>query len=137
MPTKTRATLEDLYAVTGKAELVNGELEIMSPTGDKPGRAGDEIFASLHSYILMTNFGRAVSDNKGFLAQLDHRKSFSPDAAFYTGRPGGMKSFPDVPVFAAEVRSEGDYGPQAEREMAAKRATTSRQGANSSGTLIC
>ena len=40
MPTKTRATLEDLYAVTGKAELVNGELEIMSPTGDKPGRAG-------------------------------------------------------------------------------------------------
>ncbi len=33
-----------------------------------------------------------------------------------------MKFFPDVPVFAAEVRSEGDYGPQAERDMAAKRA---------------
>ena len=122
MPTKTRATLEDLYAVPGKAELVNGELVLMSPTGDKPGWAGDEIFASLRSYVRMTNFGRAVSDNKGFLTSLTNRKSFSPDAAFYTGRPGDMKFFPDVPVFAAEVRSEGDYGPQAEREMDAKRA---------------
>ena len=33
-----------------------------------------------------------------------------------------MKFFPDPPVFAAEVRSENDYGPQAEREMADKRA---------------
>jgi len=122
MLTKTHVTLEDLYAVSGKAELVNGELVLMSPTGDKPGRAGDEIFASLHSYVRLMNFGRAVSDNKGFLADLSRRKSFSPDAAFYTGRPGGMKFFPDVPVFAAEVLSEGDYGPQAEREMAAKRA---------------
>jgi len=122
MITKTRATIEDLYAAPGKAELVNGELVLMSPTGDRPGWAGDEIFASLHSYVRMTSFGRAVSDNKGFLAHLPNRKSFSPDAAFYTGRPGGMKFFPDVPVFAAEVRSEGDYGPQAERDMAAKRA---------------
>ena len=29
---------------------------------------------------------------------------------------------PQAPVFAVEVRSEGDYGPAAEREMAAKRA---------------
>jgi Uma2 family endonuclease len=122
MITKTRATIEDLYATPGKAELVNGELVLMSPTGDKPGWAGDEIFASLRSYVRMTSFGRAVSDNKGFLAQLPNRRSFSPDAAFYTGRPGDMKFFPDVPVFAAEVRSENDYGPKAEEEMAAKRA---------------
>ena len=124
MMTKTHATLEDLYAVRddGKAELVNGELILLSPTGDKPGWAGDEIFASLRSYVRMTSFGRAVSDNKGFITNLPHRKSFSPDAAFYTGRPGGMKYFPDVPVFAAEIRSENDYGPKAEREMADKRA---------------
>jgi len=122
MITKMRATIEDLYAAPGKAELVNGELALMSPTGDKPGWAGDEIFASLRSYVRMTSFGRAVSDNKGFLTHLPLRKSFSPDAAFYTGRPGGMKFFPDVPVFAAEVRSESDYGPKAEEEMAAKRA---------------
>jgi Uma2 family endonuclease len=122
MITKTRATIEDLYATPGKAELVNGELLLMSPTGDKPGWAGDEIFASLHSYVRMISFGRAVSDNKGFLAHLPHRKSFSPDAAFYTGTPGGMKFFPDVPVFAAEVRSENDYGVKAEEDMVAKRA---------------
>lgn len=124
MTTKSEATLKDLYAVpdNGKAELVNGELILLSPTGDKPGWAGDEIFASLRSYVRMTRFGRAVSDNKGFLTNLPHRKSFSPDAAFYTGRPGGMKYFPDVPVFVAEIRSENDYGPKAEQEMAEKRA---------------
>jgi Uma2 family endonuclease len=122
MITKTRATLEDLYATPGKAELVNGELVLMSPTGDKPGWAGDEIFVSLRSYVRMASFGRAVSDNKGFLTNLPHRKSFSPDAAFYTGLPGEMRYFPDVPVFAAEVRSENDYGPKAEQDMADKRA---------------
>ncbi len=124
MITKTRATIEDLYAVpdNGKAELVNGELILLSPTGDKPGWAGDEIFASLRSYVRMTSFGRAVSDNKGFLTNLPNRKSFSPDAAFYLGPPASMKFFPDVPVFAAEVRSENDYGPRAEQEMADKRA---------------
>ena len=33
-----------------------------------------------------------------------------------------MKFFEGAPAFAVEVRSEGDYGPQAERAMAAKRA---------------
>ena len=108
MTPKTRATVEDLYCVpdNGKAELVNGGLLLLSPTGGKPGWAGDEIFASLRSYARMTNFGRAVSDNKGFLTRLPHRKSFSSDATFYTGRPGGMKYFPDVPVFAAEKRTD-------------------------------
>ena len=34
----------------------------------------------------------------------------------------------DAPIFAAEVRSEGDYGPAAERSMAAKRADYFRAG---------
>jgi len=33
-----------------------------------------------------------------------------------------MKFFEGAPVFAAEVRSEGDYGPVSEREIANKRA---------------
>jgi hypothetical protein len=42
MSTKTQATIEDLYHVpeSGKAEIVNGELRLMSPTGDFPSRAG-------------------------------------------------------------------------------------------------
>ena len=46
----------------------------------------------------------------------------SPDAAYYTGPRAGMKFFPAPPAFAAEVRSENDYGPAAERAMADKRA---------------
>ncbi len=121
MSTKVEATIEDLYAVKGKAEIVNGEIIHMSPTGDEPGFAGDEIFASLREHARRTKQGRAVSDNKAFRCDLPHRKSFSPDAAFYVGRPGGMKFFPDAPVFAVEVRSEGDYGKRAEEAMRQKR----------------
>jgi len=39
MSIKTRATIEDLYKVEGKAELVNGEIVHTPPAGDEPGRA--------------------------------------------------------------------------------------------------
>jgi Uma2 family endonuclease len=123
MSTKTEATLEDLYRVPehGKAELVNGELILMSPTGGLPGYAAAEIFASLREYARRTKVGHAFPDNVGFIVNLPHRKSFSPDAAFYTGQLT-MKFLEGAPVFAAEVRSEGDYGPTAEQDMANKRA---------------
>jgi hypothetical protein len=38
---KTRATLEDLYKVEGKAELVNGEIVCTAPTEGGPGKPGD------------------------------------------------------------------------------------------------
>ena len=49
MTTRTEATIDDLYRVpeNGKAELVNGELVLMSPTGGVPGRAAGEIYVSL------------------------------------------------------------------------------------------
>ena len=122
MSTKVEATIEDLYKVKGKAELVNGEIILMSPTGRRPGYAGDEIFSSLREYSNRRKFGYAVGDNKAFVVKLPHRKSFSPDAAFYVGTDPGMKFFEGAPVFAVEVRSEGGYGPKAEREMAKKRA---------------
>lgn len=124
MATRTRGTIEDLYHVPedGKAELVEGEIIRMSPTGASPGYAGDEIFASLRDYVRRTGKGRAVSDNKGFRVHLPHRESFSPDAAFFVGPSQGMRFYEGAPVFAAEVRSEGDYGPAAEEAMARKRA---------------
>ena len=39
MSIKTRATIDDLYKVEGKAELVNGEIVCMSSTGGRPGKA--------------------------------------------------------------------------------------------------
>src|ERR687886_637785 len=124
MKTRTEATIEDLYRVpeNGKAELVDGEVKAMAPTGFLPGRAGDEIYVSLRDYERRTKAGYAFADNKGFIVDLPHRKSFSPDAAFYTGQPTGMKFLEGAPAFAVEVRSENDCGPQAEREMAGKRA---------------
>ena len=120
MSTKVEATIEDLYKVEGKAELVNGEIILMSPTGGLPGYAGDVIFSSLFEYNRHHKLGIAVGDNKAFVVNLPHRKSFSPDVAFYVGAVT-MKFFDGAPVFAVEVRSEGDYGPRAERGMAQKR----------------
>jgi Uma2 family endonuclease len=122
MSIKVEATIEDLYKVEGKAELVNGEIILMSPTGILPVYAAGEIFSSLRDYSKRTKYGRAVPDNGGFVVNLPHRKSFSPDAAFYVEPASGMKFFEGAPVFAVEVRSEGDYGPRMERRMAEKRA---------------
>jgi Uma2 family endonuclease len=123
MITKTRATIEDLYHVpeNGKAEIVNGELVLMSPTGDLPSRAAGAIYVNLRLYEREVSGGRAYSDNTGFTVDLPNRESFSPDAAFYIGPSAGMKFLEGAPVFAVEVRSEGDYGPKAEQEIAAKR----------------
>jgi Uma2 family endonuclease len=122
--TKVKATIEDLYHVpeNGKAEIVNGELVMMSPTGDDPSYAASEIFVSLRKYARRRRIGRAVADNAGFHVDLPNRQSLSPDAAFYIGPRAGMRFFEGAPVFAVEIRSEGDYGPHAERKMAQKRA---------------
>ena len=122
MSTKTEATIEDLCKVDGKAELVNGEIVLMSPTGGKPSMAARAVVLSLYEYERRTKSGYAVTDNAAFKVNLPHRKSFSPDAAFYAGGEPTMKFFDGAPVFAAEVRSENDYGPKAEELMAAKRA---------------
>lgn len=120
MSTKTEATIEDLYKVDGKAELVDGEIVHMSPTGGRPGYAAQEIFSSLRDYARRTKSGYAIGDNVGFTVNLPRRKSFCPDAAFYVGELT-MKFIEGAPVFAVEVRSEGDYGPKAEEAMARKR----------------
>jgi len=122
MSTKVAATIEDLYKADSKAEIVNGEIVLKSPTGSLPGYAGDEIFASLREYSRRRKFGRAVSDNKGFIVDLPHRKSFSPDAAFYVGPDSGMKFYQGAPSFAVEVRSESVYGPEAEVKIFSKRS---------------
>ncbi len=124
MSTQTQATLEDLYRVpeNGKAEIVNGELVLMPPTGDYSSRAGGSIYLSLRDYEREGGDGRAYPDNAGFIVDLPHRRSFSPDAAFHNGKRTGLKFLEGSPAFAVEVRSEGDYGLAAERKMARKRA---------------
>lgn len=118
------ATIDDLYRVpeNGKAELVNRKLVYFSPTGALPGRSGGDVYASLRQYERRVGGGFAFPDNVGFIVNLPHRRSFSPDAAFHTGPlPLDGKFVSGAPTFAVEVRSENDYGPAAEQEMADKR----------------
>ncbi len=124
MSTKAQATVEDLYHVPedGKAEIVNGELVLMSPTGGIPNRAAGRIYISLDEYERETGSGYAFTDNAGFIVNLPNRRLFSPDAAFYTGALRGGKFLEGAPIFAVEVRSEEDYGRSAERAIAATRA---------------
>lgn len=123
MSTKVKATIEDLYRVpdNAKAEIVDGEIVLMSPTGDMPNRAGGSIYISLRQHEGRTP-GRAYTDNVGFRVYLPNRESFSPDAAWHIGATTGMKFLEGAPVFAVEVRSEYDYGPAAETAMAEKRS---------------
>jgi Uma2 family endonuclease len=123
-PTR-RATLDDLIKVEGKAELIGGRIVHDMPTGLQPGRIAFQITRSLDDHAEATGHGLAVPDNVGFaVAELPSgRESFSPDASFYLGPPldNPMRFVEGAPVFAAEVRSENDYGAAAEENMAAKR----------------
>lgn len=117
------ATVGDLYRLPHhqKAELVRGELVMMSPTGDLPSSAAGEIFVALRGYARRMGAGRAYTDNAAFLVRLPNRTSFSPDVAFYVGPRTRGRFLEGAPRLAVEVRSESDYGPRAERAMAEKR----------------
>jgi Uma2 family endonuclease len=116
----TERLIAELCKVDGKAEIVDGRIVLMSPTGRIPGRASSAIYVSLRSHETRLG-GYAYPDNVAFLVNLPKRKSFAPDAAFST-EPPEMTFGTRAPEFSAEVRSEGDYGPAAEREIIAKRA---------------
>ena len=124
MVANLEATIEDLYALPHeqKAEIVDGDILLMSPTGAAPSYAASEIFVRLREHARRTKSGLAVTDNAAFMVNLSNRKSFSPDAAFYSGKWTGMKFFEGAPDFAVEVRSEADYGPAAEAAIARKRS---------------
>jgi Uma2 family endonuclease len=107
-----------------------GRFRVLSPfltmalalVGGVPGRAAGEIYVRLHDYERRVGGGYAFPDNVGFIVNLPNRRSFSPDAAFYKCELRGGLFLEGAPVFAVEVRSAEDYGPAAERRLAAKRA---------------
>jgi Uma2 family endonuclease len=123
--TTTRATLDDLYRVKEKAELIGGKIVYLMPSGELPSFVAGEIFVSLRLHARTTKRGMAHADGIGY--EVDElpsgRQSFSPDASYYDGpRPANpMRFIVGTPNFAAEVRSENDYGPAAELAITAKR----------------
>ena len=123
---RTAATLDDLYQVDGKAELIAGRIVRFMPTGRKPGRIAARVFRSLDDYAESTGRGESYTDNIGFAVPelVSGRQSFSPDASYFVGPfpKNEMRFLEGPPTFAVEVRSEGDYGDAAEAAMSDKRA---------------
>jgi Uma2 family endonuclease len=121
-----RATIDDLYRTEGKAELIGGRIVHLMATGRRPNRVAGRIYRSVDDYATATGAGEAYTDNMGFtVPELPSgRESFSPDVAYYVGPfpADDMRFIEGAPTFAVEVRSENDYGPSAETEMADKRA---------------
>ncbi len=120
MTTTEHALVEALYRVEGKAEIINGEIVHFPMTGWNPSNASFEIAVSLRLHARRTRTGRVGIDGLGFLVDLPHRMSFAPDVSYFILPDSGMKFVEGSPDFAVEVRNENDYGPAAERAMAAK-----------------
>src|SRR4029077_7719272 len=91
-----------------------------------PNVVAFRIARSLAGHVDNLGRGVAYTDNMGFaVPELSSgRQSFSPDVSYYLGPLpfNPMRFIEGPPTFAVEVRSEGDYGPAADRDMAAKRA---------------
>src|SRR6266568_3369251 len=125
MSKKREATIEDLKAVPehGRAELVNGEIVLIPYMSMHAADATSRILISLYEYEKSRpGIGVCLPSKVGYVVDLPHRKSFCPDCSFYTGPP--TMGFPlGAPVFAVEMRDgDEDYGPEAEKAHAAKRA---------------
>ena len=119
--------LADLKRTKGRAELVAGKVIRLMPTGLLPTRVAKRILFLLDPYATRTGCGEVFPDSLGYAIDPPlpgGRQSFAPDVSLYRGPfPANVMEFIDgPPTFAVEVRSENDYGPAADRDIAAKRA---------------
>jgi Uma2 family endonuclease len=116
------ATVEDLYELDERAELVDGQLVLVTGAGFRPTRVAGAVYRSLWDHETRHGGGFALTEGAVFEVSLPHRESFSPDASWYIGPDTDLRIMQGAPTLAVEVRSRGDYGLRAEREMRAKSA---------------
>ena len=126
--TQSAATIDDLYRVSEKAELIAGRIVPIMPSGDAPNSAALEIVVSLREYARRTGIGVAYTDGIRDCGQ----KTIAQWSPIVLARRlishGSSAAKPDAVcggcalTFAVEVRSENDYGVAAEAAMSAKRA---------------
>lgn len=120
-------TLDDLMKFDGKAELINGRIVPIMPHGFWPGKVSRRITRSLEKYVEAGGIaGEPVEDAVAYGFDFilpSGRQSLSPDSSFFIGSlpRKHMRYIDGAPAFAAEVRSEHDYGPAKDREYREKR----------------
>ena len=85
-----------------------------------PSNAAAQIRKSLDGYERSIGGGYQAGA-VAFIVDLPHRRSFCPDAGWYTGDPYASELLPGAPAFAVEIRDPEEEGDEAERRMAAKR----------------
>lgn len=121
-PLDREATVEDLWAVEGRAELIDGRIIEMSPTGKRPGWAAGVIHDALEQWDAQGS-GMPVSQGVGFVLRTPRTQMLSPDVAWWTG-PADLDGdfYAGAPALAVQIRSKTDYGVTAERAMAYKRS---------------
>ncbi|MCA1686278.1 MAG: Uma2 family endonuclease [Planctomycetia bacterium] len=118
------ATIDDLYRVEGQAELIDGRVVRLPLHGHRIARIIGEVASCLHDHAEQTGRGEAHTSTLGYaIPRLPSgRESFCADDSCYVGPPPSnpMGFIEGPPTFAVEVRSENDYGPAADRQVAAK-----------------
>lgn len=122
VPLGRPATIDDLRRTKLKAEIVNGELLVIGPSGHRPARAAGKILISLHMHMERHGGGEGFGARLAYIVDLPHRQAICPDVSWYTGSTAGVGYPRGAPIFAVEVRDWIDHGDEAERRMAAKRA---------------
>ena len=74
------ATIDDLRAIPGPAELIDGEIVRMSPASNDHGAIESAFVFILLSWVRSRRLGRVFTGDTGFI--LDEHTVFCPDAAF-------------------------------------------------------
>jgi Uma2 family endonuclease len=120
-PLGREATLEDLLDYEDPAELIDGEIVPMTGTNLGSGDAAFFIRTSLYQYSRANGGGRGISESVTFVVQTPRTQAFVPDVSWYVGEGRRERFVYGAPALAVEIRSTGDYGPSAEREMKRKR----------------
>jgi Uma2 family endonuclease len=126
MSVSTRATIDDLHRVEGKAELIGGRIVHLMGAEFRPSLIAANMHINLFAYASTLGRGWALINNVIFAVPelTSGRESFSRDSSYHLGLPPSneMDAISGAPIFAIQVRSKGDYGKAAELEITAKRA---------------
>src|SRR5690349_14150580 len=107
------ATVDDLYRIRGKAELIGGRIVRYGPSGFLPSQLAADIGFALDDRAQESGRGTVLMSTVAYVVPRlpSGRESFSPDVSYYDGPlpSNPMRFIEGPPTLAVEVREENDY----------------------------